>query len=276
MSPFDLTGGPFLQLYAALFVLALVAGLVIPRWLRPEGDTPRSPSVDELAFLAGGRTRFADSVVARLLTRRALAMTGKGKFAIDDGEAGEGAAERSVLALSSPAGWGAIERTLGAHAASIEERLAASGLLMSGPVTLQMRFWQTSPYLLLLAFGAIKLEVGLSRDRPVGYLTMFLIATAVVALIRFLAVDRKTRGGREALADARSRADRLQRAPTTPETGMAVALFGTAVLAGSSWSDFHRMRTANSNAGDGGSSGGDGGSGCGGGGGGGGCGGCGS
>ncbi|MCW3848314.1 TIGR04222 domain-containing membrane protein [Sphingomonas sp. LB-2] len=275
MSPFDLTGGPFLQLYAVLFALAFIAGLIIPGWLRPEGNRPRAVGVDELAWLAGGRTRFADALVARLLSRRALSITGGNRFAPERGVAAENAAERSVLALTPAAPWGTIERTLRPHGEAIQERLVASGLLMDGGTTLQMRFWQTLPYLLLIGFGAIKLDVGLARGKPIGFLAIFLTVTAIFALVRFLAVDRKTHGGREALAEARSEADRLRRAPATDETDMAVALFGTAVLAGSSWAPFHQMRSASSSGDGGASSGSDGGGGCGGGGGGGGCGGCG-
>ncbi|MEZ0241901.1 MAG: TIGR04222 domain-containing membrane protein [Sphingomonas sp.] len=275
MSPFDLTGGPFLQLYGILFGLTLIAGWIIPRWLRPEGNRPRSVSVDELAWLAGGRTRFADALIARLLSRRALSITGGNRFAPDRSQTGETTAERSVLALTPAAPWKMIERTLRPHGEAVQERLIASGLLMDGGTVWQMRFWQTLPYLLLFGFGAIKLDVGLARDKPVGFLTIALLVTAILALVRFLAVDRKTRGGLEALNDARSQSDRMRRAPATDETDMAVALFGTAVLAGSSWSSFHTMRSANA-SGDSGTSGSssDGG-GCGGGGGGGGCGGCG-
>ena len=274
MSPFDLTGGPFLQLYGILFAFTVIAGFIIPRWLRPEGNRPRAVSVDELAWLAGGRPRFAEALVSRLLTRQALSITNN-KFTADRRDAGESTAERSVLALSPPTGWGTIENTLRIHAGAIEERLVGSGLLMDGGTVWQMRFWQTLPYLLLFGFGGIKLDVGLSRDKPIGFLAMLLIVTVIFALIRFIAVDRKTRGGREALAEAVSRSDRLRRAPATDETDMAVALFGTVVLAGSNWSGFHTMRSASSGSDSGSSSGGDGGSsGCGGGGGGG-CGGCG-
>lgn len=274
MSPFDMTGGPFLQLYFILFILTVVAGIAIPRWLRSEGRSPRTVSVDELAFLAGGRARFADALVSRLLARRALSMVGRDKFQADARETGQDAAERSVLALSSPTRWSAIEHVLQRHADPVEERLVSADLLIDRAAAWQMRFWQTLPYLLLLGFGTIKWEVGISRDRPVGFLTLFLIATAIFALIRFIIVDRRTRGGVETLAKARRRSERLRRAPTPMETDMGVALFGTGVLAGSSWADFHVMRSSSS--GDGGSSGaGDGG--CGGGdGGGGGCGGCGS
>lgn len=272
LGPFDLTGGPFLQLYGALLVLTLIAGFVLPRWLRPEGRAPRKTGTDQIAFLAGGSARLAEAVTARLLATRQLAMDGKDKF-VAAGLGGGTPTERSVLALPQPTNWGQISRAVGQHADPIRERLIADGLLMDGWTALQLRFWQTSPYFLLLAFGWTKLQIGEARGRPVGYLTMLLLVTAFFALIRFFALDRTTRAGRETLAEERERSERLRRAPASGETDLAVALFGTTVLVGSAWGDFHRMRMA---SGDSGSSGGSdgGGSGCGGGGGG--CGGCGS
>ena len=83
---------------------------------------------------------------------------------------------------------------------------------------------------------------------------------------RVFAVDRRTKGGLAVVKEAKRRAERLKRAPTQAETGMAVALFGTAVLAGSPLADLHRMRQSDggSSGGDSGSSGGCGGGGCGG------------
>jgi hypothetical protein len=93
-------------------------------------------------------------------------------------------------------------------------------------------------------------------------------------VIRYFTVDRRTEAAMSAVEAAKTRAARLKAAPTTPEMGLAVALFGTTVLAGSAYQDFHRLRSS-SGDGDGGSSG-DGSGGCGSGGcGGGGCGGCG-
>lgn len=272
LGPFDLTGGPFLQLYGGLLLVTIFAGLLLSRWLRPEGRAPRNIDVDHLAFLAGGGPRLAETVTARLLATRRLAIDGMDKFAA----AGLGSgtpAERSVLALPQPASWSQIARAIGRHADPIRERLVADGLLIDGWTGLQLRFWQTTPYFLLLAFGWTKLQIGEARGRPVGYLTILLIITAFFALIRFAALDRRTRAGREALAEARERSERLRRAPAGGEADLAVALFGTAVLVGSDWGDFHRMRTSDGGSGgDGGSSSGDGGGGCGGGG----CGGCGS
>jgi len=282
LGPFDLTGGPFLELYAILLGIAIIAGLIIPHWLRPDGYAGRVTDPDELAYLAGGEARFADAVVARLLAARSLVMIGKKGFHAQMRDAGRTAAERSVLALPGELSWPKIVRTLQPEAEPIGRRLVADGLMMDAGLIRQMRFWQTLPYFLLFGFGMIKLMIGEARHRPVGFLVLFLLVTAILAAIRWFAVERRTRGGLAALDDARSGAERLRLAPTAPEAGLAVALFGTAVLAGSGWSDFHQLRTARS--GDGGgwsgcgtSSGGDGGSGCGGGGcGGGGCGGCGS
>ena len=273
LGPFDLTGGPFLQLYVILLVLTIVAGVAIPRWLRPEGRAPRRIDTDHLAFLAGGGARLAEAVTARLLATRQLVMDGKTFLA--GSLAAATPAERSVLALPQPSNWSAVARAIGSHSGAIRERLVSDGLLMDSWTALQLRFWQTAPYALLLAFGWTKLQIGEARGRPVGYLTMLLVITAVFALIRFVLLDRRTRSGQAALAEARSRSERLRRAPAEDEAGLAVALFGTAVLVGSAWGDFHRMRSESSSSGGDSGSGGDGGSsggGCGGGG----CGGCGS
>ncbi len=56
------------------------------------------------------------------------------------------------------------------------------------------------------------------------------------------------------LAETKQRSERLNRAPTGEETGLAVALFGTAVLAGSGLDGFHRLRAQSSDSGSSGSS----------------------
>lgn len=267
LGPFDLPGEPFLRLYATLLVLTVAAGLIIPRWLQPEGCEMRVRDPDRLAWLAGGPSRFADAVVARLLSVGAISIGEKKTLGLDRRGTARSPAKRGLLVLPSPATWKNVAHVMAQAARPIEREMVAAGLAMDEGTTWQMRFWQTAPYLMLLAFGTIKWEVGTLRDRPVGNLTGLLVLTAVFALARLLAVNRRTRAGDAALAEARSRADRLRRAPTPGEVDLAVALFGTAVLAGSPWAAFHQLRSAHCGA-----SGGSDGSGCGGGGG---CGGCG-
>lgn len=266
LGPFDLTGEPFLQLYGTLLVLTVIAGFIIPHWLRPDGRDQRVEGQDQMAFLASGRERFMDSVVTRLLASRALTMMGKDSFCIADRNAGTSTAERSVLALPNPSHWRDVAATLKDYAAPIERKLVSADLMMDDATAWQLRFWQTLPYLLLIPFGLIKLLIGQARDKPVGYLTVLLVLTALLALVRLVVVDRRTRAGLRVLKDARQVSQRLRTAPTDPEMGMAVALFGTAVLAGSAYGDFHKLRGASSGDGGGGGSsdGGCGGGGCGG------------
>ena len=269
-NPFDLTGGPFLQLYGALCVVTFILGLVIPRWLRPEGQAMPLKDRDMLAYLAGGKNRLAETVVAGLMSRGALALEPPW-FKIRLQGQGTSTAESGVLAIDRPARWSEVVKAATVDAETIEQKLVDRELLIARSETWQIRLLQTLPYLLLFAFGAIKWEVGRMRDKPVGFLTVLLVVTAIFAFVRFVALDRRTRGGQAVLVDAKVQGERLNRAPANEETALAVALFGTAVLASSGMADFHRLRTSSS--GDSGSSSDGGGSGCGGGGGG--CGGCG-
>lgn len=271
LGPFDLSGGAFLAMYGAVLAVVILAGLVIPRWLRPEGGAGRTSNVDQLAYLAGGATRLTDAAVARLLAAESLVLEAKGKFRIVSGAQGETAAERAILQVSSPAGLAELQKASTGAVPATREALRRIGALIEDGTAWQLRLLQTAPYLLLLAFGAIKWEVGTMRDRPVGYLSALLVVTAIFALIRFAVVDRRTRSGLAALQAARENAERLRRAPVATETGLAVALFGTMVLSGSAWGDYHRLRASSggdssvsSDSGSGGGGDGGGGGGCGG------------
>ncbi|MBL0916340.1 MAG: TIGR04222 domain-containing membrane protein, partial [Sphingopyxis sp.] len=133
----------------------------------------------------------------------------------------------------------------------VERRLAAGGLLLDADERRRTAMIAVAPFALLLLIGGIKLLVGLSRDKPVSVLVILLVITLMFAIGRWRSTDNQTRAGRMALAEARKKHDRLRRAPTTGETGMAVALFGTTVLAGSAYAAFHQWRApSNSSGGD--------------------------
>ena len=274
-NPFDWYGGAFLALYAFLFVGALIGGAVIAAWLRPGGNALPVTDDEELAVLAGGPDRLTETVLARLMANGAAIIDG-GRLRFAAGVAGGSPIEREIASLSSPAKWSAIRHRVAMAAGGIERRLVARGLLMERSEARQLGVYAAIPLALLFGFGLIKLQVGLARDRPVGFLSAFLIATAIAALIRVLGTKRITKAGVTALSEARERSARLKLAPTQQETGTAVALFGTAILVGSPMADLHRMRQSDGGSGGGDSSSSDssssdGGSGCGGGG----CGGCG-
>lgn len=263
---YGLSAGDFLGLYGVLLAMVVVAGLMIPAWLRPAGREQQVTDPDLLAYLAGGSTRLVDAIVTRALASGQLAMDGKNSFIAQTAFAGAG----PTIASDGPMNWAALVKQLGRDTERVRERLVNADLLMDGRTVAQLRFWQTVPYLALLLFGAVRWQVGVALGHPVSFLTGLMLVTALFALIRYVVVDRRTRAGIAAVRSARLAADRIRRAPTRDETGMAVALFGTAVLAGSAWQDYHRLRSTGGDVGssDSGSSGcsGGGGGGCGGGG----------
>ncbi|WP_294392571.1 TIGR04222 domain-containing membrane protein [uncultured Sphingomonas sp.] len=267
LNPLELTGGSFLALYGGLMVVAILASLCIPRLTRPGGWSGPMDDADHLALLGGGPLQLVDTVVTRLLVSGALTMPTRRTFAADTRRAASSDSERQVLALPGPIRWRRIRSVLTPYAARLEHELMTAGMMATPRELTRLRLHQTAPFLALSALGGAKWLVGVARDRPVGYLTFLLILTAILAALRWKSVDRATRAGLATLAGARSSADRLRRAPMPEEMDMAVALFSTGVLLGSSLVAYHQLRTASSGGGGGDGDGG----GCGGG-----CGGCGS
>lgn len=260
--------GQFLALYGGLLGLVIYLGFAIPRHLRIPGRRPATLEDEQAAYLAGGSHRFFELVTARLMASGAAAMAQDRKIAIHKTDTRHSPAEADILALPSPADWGTIEKALRPRAHLLRDRLVADQLLMTPERVAMVRICQTVPYMLLIALGVSRWRYGNALDHPTGYLTALLILTVALALTRWITGERRTAGGIAAIEDAQARAQRLRLAPTVGEFPLAVALFGTVVLVGSSWNEFHQMRTDSSNSNDGGGCGG-GGGGCGG------CGGCG-
>lgn len=271
-NPLDWNGPAFLALYGGLFVVGLILAVTIAARARPEGRGGALTDEDGLAFLAGAGPRMIEAGVARLLAAGALVVQDGKRFLRGNGAGGNGALDRALLAVPMPADWAGFEKAARPHVGPVERRLIGNGLFLGKGEARRIGLMAALPLLALFAFGTAKVMVGLSREKPVGFLIAFLVVTAIAILVRIFAVDRRTQRGTLVLAEARVRHERLRRAPTTHETGVAVALFGTVVLAGSAFAGLHQMRQDGSSSGgdSGGGDGGDGG-GCGGGG----CGGCG-
>lgn len=261
LSPFDWSGPQFLIFYLALFAVAILASLAVPRLLRPAGRAARVTDPVQLARLAGGEPR----AIAALATARLA--SGEWRLAGND---------RYATALGDAVPWKRLQPGLRDEARRAERTLAAAGLLADEDDARTLTRWATWPLIATALIGAAKVGVGVSRDRPVGLLLMLIAFTLLVLVVRWHTVDRRTDAGHALLARARDTHDRLRRAPLEPEMGLAVALFGTATLAGSQYAPFHDARRgSDGGGGDSGSSSDSGGDSSGDGGCGGGCGGCG-
>lgn len=274
LNPFDWYGGAFLTLYIVLFVLAVAASFAISARLRPDGTHQAVRDENELAVLGGNGDRLAETAITRLLALDALSIDKSRQIHRGRGGQHVGDLDRDILALDMPLRWDRVRQVADRARARIENNLVRRGLMMEAGEGRMMALWACAPLVLLIGFGFVKVQVGLARGRPVEFLVILLVVTALVAVFRFAKPDLRTRAGIDAWQNAKRDAGRLKQAPTGLEMGKAVALFGTGVLATSAFGDFHRLRASTGDGGGTGSDSGSGDSGCGGGGGG--CGGCGS
>ncbi len=265
-NPLDWTAGPFVTLYVILAGFALLAC----HFMRQTIGRVHAPAAEldplQLAYLAGGPQRVADVAALGFMTAKASV----GRFGtpapadVPSEPAPALGPFRHCLSAGEPIS-PAFRRQAVAQAWGVRRKLEAMGLTPSEADMSTFHVKAAAILFVPLALGVAKAFVGHSRDKPIGILVVLLVGTAVLAF-SLLRHQWSTPAGRSALAGARTSNSRAARAPLKDEMMLAVALSGTAVLAGTGYAALHVARQS---SGDGG-----GGGGCGGGGGG--CGGCGS
>jgi len=289
--PLDLPGPQFLSLY--LTCLGIVLGMSIVWRLAikgPSGLPAQMPdlSEDEAAYLAGGRDRMANVVLARLNERGHIGVHPTvGRIVAGTplpGDAPE--MDRiALLAIGEETTLKAFHRAMKPASGPVIARLQELELIPTSGTSLLARLVPGTLFLLLLVFGLAKVMVGINRNRPVELLVLLCVVTLVMALKFVLAGPRRTwRGSRvlKLLMDnyraGRHAAEGQEFGMNAAPSGLAMglALLGPSVLAGTALGDFQRMILPPPSSGNSSSSGcGTGCSGGGGGCGGGGCGGCG-
>jgi uncharacterized protein (TIGR04222 family) len=206
VNPLDLPGPEFLALYAAVAVLALGVTATLAHAVplaRPVDPSlvdrvARSPYL--AAALARGERGVIETALSRLLDSGALALSG-----------------RSLVRAEPPGTDGFEARVWEAIATSDEprrvvaecrylatdhvDRVRALGLLTESWAARALAI--ATPTGLVLALGLAKLAVGVSRDKPVGFLVLALVATAVVGALVVGATRIQTGRGRWVLDQLR-------------------------------------------------------------------------
>ena len=212
-----------------------------------EARPPSDPY--ELAYLAGGEARAVQLAVVRLLHRELIRWKAGslGARLIRNGDkptAGLATIESALLERVVAKGAAGIPVKdaclhLSPTLRSVEARLATKGLR---PTTEERRRASQSailPLHLLGAIGLVKLVIGISRDKPVGYLMGLLILTAIAAWVITLRTRRLTPTGERTLAQLRTQhhlatgAAGRAKAEDLPMISHGVALFGAMSLASS-------------------------------------------
>lgn len=226
------TGSDFVLFYLMLLGLATAAAWWIPANLRQPARRDPPEDFEAIAVLAGGRDRLILSVFADLSMRGGLIPDGVNAFAVVEVGLPASPAGKAVLAAGGPITRDEARRLLRIHADRAGVRLRRAGLLLRPEEYARLRWLSIAPFALLLIFGLHRQRAGSVVGEPIGPLIVLLVLTAVLGVVRFVRSDQRTAAGRVLLRELRAKNERLVRAPQVGEAAMAVALFGTGVLAG--------------------------------------------
>jgi len=298
---FDLNGPAFLILYGVCLLIAICWSFfrsrgALNRFDR-QGYDPQLTDPYDIAYLAAGVPRVAQLAVVRLmqsghiewksglLIKRLIALNPTGGDAHNRIER----TLRQAVQNNGRQGLPVTQAipTLQSEIRPFEVKLAAAGLRPTAKERSSAGRAAALPLIILFVIGCIKLGLGISRDKPVGFLVVLLIATLILVVVVGASTRRLTKSGEALLGNLRSPRNTPRKTPGDDDTisfekiCWNFALTGTAVLAGiPAYAAMHRELAQMHGAGAGASSGGCGSaSGCGGGssgcGGGAGCGGCG-
>lgn len=254
-NPLDWTAGPFLSLYLGLMVAVLILNRLWRQQLSgpAEAGSAHGLGTEEIAYLAGGPGRVLDAQIAGLLDSGHLQVdetTRKLKVRSHEGLSGLPAQVcRAVAADAEPA---RLERRLRAALEAPRQGLVQRRLWLDDAARGRARWALALLPGLLVGFGVAKIIVGLSRDKPVLFLSLLTAVVALYALVQLASPPTRSRRGDLTLASLSQRHARVARAPVPGELPLAVALAGTAVLGGTAYAAYHQVRHPPA-SGDGGS-----------------------
>jgi uncharacterized protein (TIGR04222 family) len=234
-----MSGPQFLAVYQLVLVMA-VAYAAVSRWLVHRNGSAdrvgRAPlGVPELAYLAGGPRRVVETAIAALVDSGALRPARRGTVrAVHPAGTVADPVQAAVLRAAEQ-GATTVPRLVDAvRTRSVLEpvraKLVADGLLVEPSVARARLRLAVAPLVMLFAVGLTRCVNGVLLHRPVGWLVLHLVVTAVlVALFRWHRDRLRTLRGQRALHDAR----RGQEADDAPATvgGMPLAV-GLVALGG--------------------------------------------
>lgn len=294
MNPFNLPGPQFLVLYGCLFVVATALAVVLRLVLRPPHDEPKF-DLDKLkpymvAYLAGGARGALAAAMANLVQTDVLKVgmasgdvSQSGTLPDDSHPVEDFVFENVANVRDMKASWCEKQPCF----QEIRRAMIGLGLLLTPSRERTIAVCSTLGLFLLAIFGAIKVGIGLWRGRPLIFLVLAALATAIVGVVFFALRPIRTGRGDRALSAIKAENAALKATAKTngdelapDDLILAAGLFGVAAVTLPSLVDYQRAMARNMGGSDGGgswsscSSGGCGGGGCGGGCGGGGCGGC--
>jgi len=284
-NPLNFRGPDFLNFYIITSTFVLSSAVLLRMLLRGPNDLPaglKPLDLYEAAYLFGGPAIAIRAAVAKLASEGELLVNrGRGTVTrVGDRTHAKHSFEIAVFtALRIPTSFQTLAACVRPQVSRIEGRLRDQKLVLDTYRSASIRAIAAMIVLTLPVLGVTKICVGISRNRPVGFLVVLtFIATLLGMAVCALPIRRTFRGERvlRAIRREHSHARFVRKSAPPDMVGLAVALFGMTAL-----SDEHPLRhmdrlpptersswgsgCSSSSCGGGGSScGGGGGSGCGG------------
>jgi len=248
MNPFDLNGADFLYFLIPMMIGAVCLGRIVlmPKRgpePREEDDTPQL-TWEQAAYLAGGSARLTTAAIARLVGNGVAAVEGtrlvRGGRELADGATAVERAVKNALPFSNDAtSIKPVAQAVEVAFADEGKKLEEEGYLLSKGALAWAACLAILPLLIvLIGFALPRFVMGVTNHKPVEYLVVTVIFGLVlgIAIARF-GLTRLTYRGEYVLEKLKARNWDLKSGAVFGgdwEAGMAVALFGTVALVGSS------------------------------------------
>lgn len=242
MNIFDLRGPDFLFVYAVLTAVAVFVTALLRRVVDGAGVPLESPQrlVSDpylIAQLRGGSVETLRVAAMSLIDRDLIEHrdgTMKTKKGVEPRHARR-PIERDVLRVLTDGSDADALKKLEPSCEPYEERLRALKLIPDDAIQTRRTILFAVMYVLLGGVAATKIFIGLNRGKPVLFLVVFAVVSAIV--LYKVATPRRTRHGDNLLADIqrlfvglKTRANILQRGGATAELALLAAVFGMAAV----------------------------------------------
>lgn len=248
LNPFALKNDDFLLVVFVCLVCAVLLGRFVRRANRSPGEQPGDEALqlnwEQTAYLAGGADRLTTAVLARLAGRGALAVNDAGTtlIAVGPEPADLSAVERAALRtlpVNNAAGLKPVRDAVTMAFVGEAARLENEGFALTTARQMGIGCGALVPLLLVVLTLAVpRLVNGIANGYAVGFLVALSLIGLFVGVLLVAAGTplRLTNRGMAMLAYQKKRHMELRVGGWTEagEAGMAVALFGTAALAGTS------------------------------------------
>lgn len=233
--PWGLSGPEFLQLYWIGLALAVLVAIVVRVRVRAgHSNSPeRFLDMDELAYLAGGPRRVVETAIARLLTSGELRTSRRGAVQATSTNLPLNPVDRAVITDSQRYTNRTVNLMIPAVAnddavTAIGRRLEEMGLVVRPEVAKSAARKGSIALWVLFVIGNVRWFNGRAIGAPVGYLSLMLVLTGVLAIL-FMRRSKhvRTSKGNKVLDAARTTSSRAAMPDEALYAGAAgLVLFG--------------------------------------------------